>query len=172
MALRFTRLSIPVLAISACACGPREPAEAPAAPAPVAVTTPAPPAAEESTPRGLEVAQSEPPPRGPATLPETIEIAIALLQANDHRGLILQLLDPEDRAKIRERGQDLDSLVREFGDSDKPKQLLEVLISVRGQEPEMSNDGTVATLQGNAPDAPKGGKLEFRRVGDRWYLQN
>jgi hypothetical protein len=107
------------------------------------------------------------------SLSATIELAVTLLRSRDYRSLIEQLVDPEDLAKIKERGQDIDALVVEFGDSEKPQSLLDTLLSIQGTEPELSKDGNLATFHGDpSTGAPDRGRLRFRRVGGRWYLQN
>lgn len=155
-------------------CGPHEEARPPVAPAPVAssASTTTPPV-EAGAPLVEEVAPDAEAPTVRDSLSATIELAVALLRSRDYRSLIEQLVDPEDLAKIKERGQDVDSLVVEFGDSSKPQRLLEMLLSVQGKEPEMSEDGDVATLQSDRTEgAPDHGRLRFRRVGGRWYLRN
>jgi hypothetical protein len=101
------------------------------------------------------------------SLTATIEQALLMLREQNHRGVVELLLDPDDRERFRQRG-DLDAIVQDFADSEKPKQLLDALEAAGRTEPERSDDGNEVTF----PAEGDLRRLQFRRVHGRWYLRN
>jgi len=101
------------------------------------------------------------------TMEGTLDQTIRLLQAREYHRLVLELLHPDDLKKIHERDGGVDGLVQDFSASEKPKELLEILMSVRGTSPVLSEQGDDARFHVEGK-----GNLRLGRVDGRWYLMN
>jgi hypothetical protein len=125
-----------------------------------------------SSPSG---AGQSPPARAPlesqATLESTRDLAIALLERQAYRELITRLVLPADLARLEEREGGVDKAVADFSASGKADELLRMLRQTEQQRPELGEGGDVARFTVVAEEGRKT-PLTFRKVVDRWYLQN
>jgi hypothetical protein len=112
---------------------------------------------------------TEPDPREDLNL--LISHAVSLLETKQYAKAIETLADPEALKKALEREKkSIDELAASFAE-DKAGPLLEVLKSIRGTKPELSDEGRRASFSIDHPEIPKK-KLIFAKNGKLWSLQN
>jgi hypothetical protein len=116
------------------------------------------------------VTAEEPKPDPREQLDTAIADTIRLLKAKDYKTLLERMVPPDDLKKIV-GNESLEVFAREFGESDKPKVLLEALQSVQGGKPKLSDDGTQARFDLKKPVGSKT-TISFKKVGKNWYIQN
>ncbi|MBK8980121.1 MAG: hypothetical protein IPM29_29830 [Planctomycetes bacterium] len=93
---------------------------------------------------------------------------IALLDRGEHRALIETYADPEFVRREKERGQ-LDQLIADFADSDKPRALHAALVTVQRAAIEVAPEQDEVVHRDE--DLPQG-RIRFSYLDGRWYLMN
>jgi hypothetical protein len=106
-----------------------------------------------------------------ATVEGARDLALALLERQAYRELIKRIVLPADLARLWEREGGVDKAAAEFSASGKADELLHMLQQTKQQRPELSEGGDVARFTVVAEEARRT-PLTFRKVVDRWYLQN
>ena len=106
-----------------------------------------------------------------ASVEDTRDLAIELLEKHEYRELIEKLVRPADLQKLTDKEGGVERVVAEFGQSEKPGALLDMLRRTRAMKPRLEEDGKAARFDSDDPTAPHGG-VTFEQVEGRWYLRN
>jgi len=92
-----------------------------------------------------------------------------LLSAGETREFVATYVAPEDLAKLKERGRDVDQLARRF-EGERGEMMLKALTIAGKSKPQMSKDGAVATWEINQERMPA--RLRLQLIDGRWFLRN
>lgn len=95
-----------------------------------------------------------------------IEDMRRLLQAKDYVGLLTTYMAPADKERALARDDTIERFAEDFANR-KAQRMLEVLDRCAKAEPEMSEDGAIATwkFDGSRP-------MHLQRIDGRWYVKD
>lgn len=97
--------------------------------------------------------------------------AIELLERHEYEDLIMKLARPSDLEEFLNEQGGIERVAADFGKSEKPAELLDLLLRTRGKTPRFDDDGKSAHFDIDDPNASRH-ELTFERVEGRWYLHN
>ena len=124
------------------------------------------PQKQESTTAGVDQTDTAPKSK---TVIETIESAIAMLEAKRFPEFLETFLVPEEFESLKNSGE-YDRVLQNFKTKN-ADDLLKALKSIRGTEPRMSDDGKIARFTTTESIASQN-TLAFVKVNGAWYIPN
>jgi hypothetical protein len=105
----------------------------------------------------------------PEQLTKALNEGIAMLDSKQYETFIERFVMPEDKVK-KLKSKTMDQLVLGFA-REKADSLERIFQSLKTKTPEISDDGKKATYTIEMEPRKKQ-KIEFRRIGNEWYLKN